>query len=55
MPFSLYRLHHIIAMRMAAVHSSLAAFDSASEDWTEYVERLQFYFNANDISEAAKQ
>ena len=42
-------------MRMAVVHSSLAAFDSALEDWTEYIEHLQFYFNTNDISEAAKQ
>ena len=40
---------------MTAVHGSLAAFDSVVEDWTEYIERLQFYFNANGISEAVKQ
>ena len=40
---------------MAAVHGSLAPFDSAVEDWTEYIERLQFYFDANGISDAAKQ
>ena len=32
---------------MIAVHGSLAAFDPASEDWTEYIECLQFYFTAN--------
>ena len=37
---------------MTAVHGSLAAFDSTSEDWTEH---LQFYFDANGISDAAKQ
>ena len=42
-------------MRMTAVHSSLAAFDSAAEDWTEYIKHLQFYFDANGISDAAKQ
>ena len=42
-------------MRMTAVHSSLAVFDSALEDWTEYIERLRFYFDINGISDAAKQ
>ena len=40
---------------MTAVHGSLAAFDSALEDWTEYIERLQFYFDANGISDVVKQ
>ena len=43
------RLHHILATRMTAVHGSFAPFDSAAEDWTEYIERLQFYFDANGI------
>ena len=42
-------------MRMTAVHGSLAAFESASEDCTEHIERLQFYFDANGISNAANQ
>ena len=42
-------------MEMTAVHSSLAAFDSASEDWTEYIECLQYYFDTNGISDTAKQ
>ena len=37
---------------MTAVHGSLAAFDSTSEDWTEH---LQFYFDTNGISDTAKQ
>ena len=40
---------------MTAVHGSLAAFDPTSEDWTEYVERLQFYFTANGITDATKK
>ena len=40
---------------MTAVHGSLAPFDSAAEDWIEYIERLQFYFDTNGISDAAKQ
>ena len=40
---------------MTAVHGSLAPFDSAAEDWTEYIECLQFYFDVNGISDAAKQ
>ena len=40
---------------MTAVHGSLAAFDSASEEWTEYVERLEFYFAANGITDSTKQ
>ena len=40
---------------MTAVHGSLAPFDFATEDWTEYIECLQFYFDANGISDAAKQ
>ena len=49
------RIHHILAMRMAAVHGSLAAFDSNTEEWTEYIGRLEFYFIANGITDGAKQ
>ena len=51
----LCRIHYILATRMAAVHGSLAAFDSTTEEWTEYIERLEFYFAANGITDAAKQ
>ena len=51
----LCRIHYILATRMAAVHGSLAAFDSTTEEWTEYIKRLEFYFAANGITDAAKQ
>ena len=44
-----------LATRMIAVHGSLAAFDSALGDSTEYIKHLQFYFDANGISDAVKQ
>ena len=40
---------------MTAVHGSVAAFDSATEEWTEHIERLEFYFAANGIITAAQQ
>ena len=40
---------------MAGVHGSLAAFDSTIEEWSEYIERLELYFTANDIMDAVKQ
>ena len=51
----LCRIQYILATRMAAVHGSLAAFDSTTEEWTEYIERLEFYFAANGITDAEKQ
>ena len=49
------RIHHILATRMTAIHGSLAAFNSNTEEWTEYIERLEFYFAANGITDGAKQ
>ena len=31
------------------LHGAAVAFDPAQENWSEYVERLQHYFTANDI------
>ena len=42
-------------MRMTVVHGSFATFDSTSEEWTEYVERLEFYFVMNGITDSTKQ
>jgi len=40
---------------MTDVHGTLAMFDSTTEEWTEYIECLEFYFAANGITDAAKQ
>ncbi len=39
---------------MSAV-GRIGEFNLESEDWTQYVERMKFYFIANDINSAAKQ
>ena len=49
------RTHHILATRMTAVHGSLAAFDSNTEERTKYIECLELYFAANGITDGAKQ
>ena len=33
-----------------ATHGSVSAFEQSKEDWTSYVERLDFYFTANDVT-----
>ena len=38
-----------------AVHGALAAFNPQEEDWSEYSERLTFYFTANRITTDAKK
>ena len=38
-----------------AVHGALAAFNPQEEDWSEYSERLTFYFTANGITADAKK
>ena len=38
-----------------AVHGTLVAFNPHEEDWTEYAERLSFYFAANGITNDAKK
>ena len=38
-----------------AVHGALAAFNPQEEDWSEYSERLNFYFTANGITADAKK
>ena len=44
-----------LATRMTAVNGSLTAFDSNTEEWTEYIECLEFSFTANGITDGAKQ
>ena len=38
-----------------ASHGTLSDFDSDREDWTSYIERLEQYFEANDVVSAVKQ
>ena len=33
-----------------ATHGSVSAFEQSKEDWTSYVEHLDFYFAANDVT-----
>ena len=40
---------------MAARHGSIGEFDPSKEEWDSYVERLEHYFVANGVSEAAKK
>ena len=37
------------------LHGAAVAFDPANDDWSEYIERLQHYFTANNILAADKQ
>ena len=37
------------------LHGKVSAFDAHQEDWIEYVERLELYFMANDITDSAKK
>ena len=37
------------------VHGSVGPFDSSSEDWSSYAERLQQYFKANDVADEDKK
>ena len=38
-----------------ATHGTVDAFDSSKEQWSSYTERLEFYFTANGITDAAKK
>ena len=38
-----------------ATHGSLFPFDICKDDWTSYVLRLKYYFEANNVTEAGKK
>ena len=38
-----------------AAHGSLFPFDLSKDDWTSYVLRLKYYFEANNVPEAGKK
>lgn len=44
-----------LATKIMATHGSLSEFDSSKDDWTSYVERVDFYFVANDVTSDAKK
>ncbi len=37
-----------------ATHETISEFTRDSDDWTDYTKRLQKYFLANDVDDAAK-
>ena len=41
-------------MKMATVYMTVSVIDPATDKWSEYVERLQFYFIANGIKGDSK-
>ena len=41
--------------RIMAKHGSVCEFNSALEDWKTYVERLEQYFAANDVTAVGKK
>ena len=40
---------------MTLTHGSVGEFNNAEEDWKTYVERVDLYFTANEITNAAKK
>ena len=40
---------------MPGLHGTVAVFDGTQEKWIDYAERLDSYFVANDIRDAAKK
>ena len=38
-----------------ATHGVIGEFNGVREDWVSYTERLEQYFTANDVENAAKQ
>ena len=38
-----------------ATHGTVSAFEPGKEDWSTYVERLNHYFVANGVEDAAKK
>ena len=40
---------------MSTVYGTVSPFDPTTDEWSEYVERLQFYFTANGIKDDSKK
>ena len=40
---------------MATVHGSVGEFSGVAEEWPPYIERMEFYFAANDVEDEGKK
>ena len=40
---------------MTTVHGSVGEFSGVTEEWPSYIERLEFYFTANDVEDEDKK
>ena len=49
------RVATVAPTHAVGLHGAAVAFDPSNDDWSEYIERLQHYFTANDILAADKQ
>ena len=47
--------YHILVIKMATVYMTVSVIDPVTDKWSEYVERLQFYFIANGIKGDSKK
>lgn len=44
-----------VSLVPVGLHGKVSAFDPRQEDWVDYVERLELYFLANDITDEVKK
>ena len=44
-----------VVPQAVGLHGAVVVFDPEQESWSEYVERLQHYFTANNIASDEKQ
>ena len=42
-------------LRTMATHGTIGEFDGSAEGWISYIERLECYFAANDVTQAGKR
>ena len=44
-----------VSLSAVGLHGAVVPFNPDQDDWSEYVERVEHYFAANDIVSADKQ
>ena len=47
--------HLATRRKTMATHGSLSDFDSSKEDWSSYILRLKYYFEANEVTDSNKK